>query len=82
MACVHAHGPSPHPALLMQCAAACERAAIYVLRRLTALEEMGYLSPLQLHETNEGIEHMSEALDELLKIAETPPPFPIRQMSS
>ena len=53
-----------------------------VLHRLTALEEMGYLSPLQLHETNEGIEHMSEALDELLKIAETPPPFPIRQMSS
>ena len=57
-------------------------AAVCVCCRLTALEEMGYLSPLQLHETNEGIEHMSEALDELLKISETPPPFPIRQMSS
>jgi len=70
--------PTPHSS----CAAVCAAISVLRLRRLTALEEMGYLSPLQLHETNEGIEHMSEALDELLKIAETPPPFPIRQMSS
>jgi predicted membrane chloride channel (bestrophin family) len=50
--------------------------------RLAQLEELGYMSPLQLHETTEGLEHLNEALTELEKIANTPQPFGIRQMTT
>ena len=40
---------------------------------------MGYISPLQLHETNEGMEGMIEAFVELEKIKNCQVPFSIRQ---
>ena len=47
--------------------------------RLTSLEAMGYISPLQLHETNEGLEGMVEAFNGLDKIKTTKIPSAIRQ---
>ena len=40
---------------------------------------MGYISPLQLHETNEGLEGMIETFVGLEKIKNCKVPFTIRQ---
>jgi len=50
--------------------------------RLAYLESLGYLSPLQLHETNESLTMLIEAFNGLTKIKSTPIPFPIRQLCS
>jgi putative membrane protein len=50
--------------------------------RLAYLESLGYLSPLQLHETNESVTMLIEAFNGLTKIKSTPIPFPIRQLCS
>jgi len=50
--------------------------------RLAYLESLGYLSPLQLHETNESITLLIESFNGLTKIKSTPIPFPIRQLCS
>ena len=49
--------------------------------RLSHLEQLGYISPLQLHETNEGIEGMIEAFNGLTKLKDTPVPAKIRQLT-
>lgn len=54
----------------------------WVGARLAYLESLGYLSPLQLHETNESLTHLIEAFNGLTKIKTTPVPFPIRQLCS
>ena len=50
--------------------------------RLAYLESLGYLSPLQLHETNESLTMLIDAFNQLTKIKTTPIPFPIRQLTS
>ena len=50
--------------------------------RLAYLASLGYLSPLQLHETNESITLLIESFNGLTKIKSTPIPFPIRQLCS
>ena len=50
--------------------------------RLAYLESLGYLSPLQLHETNESLTLLIESFNGLTKIKSTPIPFPIRQLCS
>jgi predicted membrane chloride channel (bestrophin family) len=47
--------------------------------QLCNMESMGYISPLQLHETNEGLEGMVEAFVNLEKIKHCKVPFTIRQ---
>jgi len=47
--------------------------------QLCHMESMGYISPLQLHETNEGLEGMIEAFVGLEKIKTCKVPFTIRQ---
>lgn len=47
--------------------------------QLCHMESMGYISPLQLHETNEGLEGMIEAFGGLEKIKHCKVPFTIRQ---
>ena len=47
--------------------------------QLCHMESMGYISPLQLHETNEGLEGMIEAYVGLEKIKNCKVPFTIRQ---
>lgn len=54
----------------------------WVGARLAYLESLGYLSPLQLHETNESVTLLIEAFNGLTKIKTTPIPFPIRQLCS
>ena len=52
----------------------------WVGSRLMHLEQLGYISPLQLHETNDGLEGMIEAFDGLIKMKDTKVPFVVRQM--
>jgi len=52
----------------------------WVGSRLMHLEQLGYISPLQLHETNDGLEGMIEAFDGLIKMKDTRVPFVVRQM--
>ena len=47
--------------------------------QLCHMESMGYISPLQLHETNEGLEGMIEAFVGLEKIKNCKVPFTLRQ---
>jgi len=47
--------------------------------QLCHMESMGYISPLQLHETNEGLEGMIETFVGLEKIKNCKVPFTIRQ---
>ena len=50
----------------------------WVAARLAHLEALGYMAPLQLHETNEGLQGMMSAFNGLVKIKSTPTPFPVR----
>lgn len=54
----------------------------WVGARLAHLESLGYMAPLQLHETNEGLSGMIEAFNGLVKIKTTPAPFAIKQLCS
>merc|ERR1719253_1730770 len=54
----------------------------WVGARLAHLEALGYMAPLQLHETNEGLSLMIRAYNGLVKIKTTPTPFSIRQLCS
>uniref|UniRef100_A0A7S3ESY3 Peroxisomal membrane protein PEX16 n=1 Tax=Haptolina ericina TaxID=156174 RepID=A0A7S3ESY3_9EUKA len=54
----------------------------WVAARLAHLEALGYMAPLQLHETNEGLQGMISAFNGLTKIKTTPTPFAIRQLCS
>lgn len=54
----------------------------WVAARLAHLEALGYMAPLQLHETNEGLQGMITAFNGLTKIKTTPTPFAIRQLCS
>lgn len=52
----------------------------WIASRLAHLESLGYMSPLQLHETNDALDGMIDAFNGLTKIKGTPIPFPIRQL--
>ena len=54
----------------------------WVAARLAHLEALGYMAPLQLHETNEGLSMMVHAYNGLVKIKTTQVPFSIRQLCS
>jgi len=54
----------------------------WVAARLAHLEALGYMAPLQLHETNEGLQGMISAFNGLVKIKSSPTPFAIRQLCS
>ena len=51
----------------------------WVAARLAHLEALGYMAPLQLHDTNEGLQGIISAFNGLVKIKSTPTPFAIRQ---
>ncbi|KAL3915446.1 MAG: hypothetical protein SGPRY_007216 [Prymnesium sp.] len=54
----------------------------WVAARLAHLEALGYLAPMQLHETNESLRAMIAAFNGLVKIKSSPMPFAVRQLCS
>jgi len=54
----------------------------WIAARLATLEALGYMAPLQLHETNDGLDGLVAAFARLVTIRETATPLPIRQLCS
>jgi len=54
----------------------------WVAARLAYLEALGYLAPLQLHETNEALQRMISSFNGMVKIKSTSMPLSVRQLSS